>query len=264
MLMDKLKIAVVQMKIIDGNIKYNIEKIKNYLNRIYRENVDLICFPELSVYGYDYNLINQNCKNNNAYKKLNNILRDLSLKVPILIGNPSVKDDKIYDSVVIFKDGEIDFSYNKMHLWDSERSFFEDGKDIDIYDFNGFKIGVGICADIGFPELSRIMAIKEADILIFPSAWAAPYEGLWQLMLRARAAENQVYTIGVNRVGEGKGIKYCGFSTFVNPSGEIEESIENGEGIMICNIYKEKIERRRNEIPWLSYRKPKNYFDILK
>lgn len=101
---------------------------------------------------------------------------------------------------------------------------------------------------------------------LFPSAWVSPYSDLWELMLRARAAENQLYTIGINRAGEGISTHYFGCSMIVDPCGKVSSEYldDEEERLLIGNVNKSIIKARREEIPWLKYRLPELYSDLNK
>jgi len=106
--------------------------------------------------------------------------------------------------------------------------------------------------------------LKKAEILIFVSAWASPYNNLWELMLKARAAENELYVVGVNRTGKGLIVDYCGFSMIVNPKGSLLKVLGKQEGFLTEKINKNSLYKRRKKIPWLNYRVPKLYLPISK
>ncbi len=261
---ETLSIGLGQINIIDGDIAKNQHKIEEIINEGSQENLDIICLPELCLTGYDFKLI-KDVKTDTLTKKF---FTKMSNKygIAIVAGISNMQDNKLYDSVAIWdSEGNLINIHNKLQLWAQERSFFDTGDKIQVFEYRGWKIGIAVCADVGFPEISRIFALKGAEIIFFPSAWVSPYSDLWELMLRARAAENQLYTIGINRAGEGISTHYFGCSMIVDPCGKVSsEYLDDEERLLIGNVNKSIIKARREEIPWLKYRLPELYSDLNK
>jgi predicted amidohydrolase len=260
---ETLNIALGQIELFDGDIEKNKKIIEKFIEQNNLSDVDMVCFPELSLTGYEFDVIKE--KDTNEITK--SFFSQLSKKynVAIVAGISNYLKGRFYDSAALWdENGKLICIHNKIHLWDQERLFFETGRDFQVIDYKGWKIGISLCADVGFPEVSRIFALKNAEIIIFPSAWAAPYEDLWTLMLRARAAENQLYVVGVNRTGKGLYSNYCGYSMIVDPSGNINKQFNNEQGMLVDKLIKKSIVQRRKEIPWLNYRIPELYSDIYR
>lgn len=249
-----MKIGVCQIKVIEGQIEKNILHIENTIKLHVDENLDLICFPELCISGYDFNVVKEKYDEKSLFAMMAN-----KYNIKILAGVSSFESDKFYDEVCIWdENGNLIFEYRKIHLWGEERRFFESGEDINIIDINGLKIGVLICSDLGFSEVAKIMAVKGCEIVIVPSAWHSPYEDLFKLMARARAAENQMYVITVNRAAGD--MDFCGNSCCCDPSGDIiEESDAVSEDFFEVRVDISKVSEKRNEIPWLKMRLPDIY-----
>lgn len=128
-------------------------------------------------------------------------------KIYLLGCFPERYNDKIYNSsIVINPNGELLCKYRKTHLFDidipnkitfQESKSLTPGNDIVVFDTNYCKIGLGICYDLRFPKLSNIMRDKGAKILIFPGSFNLTTGPLhWELLLRSRANDNQLYVIG--------------------------------------------------------------------
>lgn len=249
-----MKIGVCQTKIVEGNIEENILHIENIIKSHIDKKLDLICFPELCISGYDFDVLKDNFNEKAIFSMLSK-----KYNIKILAGVASFEDDKYYDVVCIWsEDGEIIFEYKKIHLWAEERSCFENGEKIDFIEIDNVKIGVLICADLGFPEVSNILAMKGCDVIIIPSAWHAPYGNMFKLLAKARAIENQMYIITVNRAAGN--INYCGNSCCCDPSGNIiAQSNTISEDYFEISIDTSKVEEKRKEIPWLKMRLPHVY-----
>ncbi|MEM1537685.1 MAG: carbon-nitrogen hydrolase family protein [Candidatus Nezhaarchaeales archaeon] len=89
---------------------------------------------------------------------------------------------------------------DKMHPFKDERGIVEPAEAVEVFELKGFKLGIAVCYDLVFPEVVRIMALKDVDVVLNPSRITSNAWESWQLYLKARALENRVYTVGVNIV----------------------------------------------------------------
>jgi deaminated glutathione amidase len=119
------------------------------------------------------------------------------------------------------------------------------------------KMGVLICYDLRFPELSRIMAIGGARALIAPSGWVqgTMKEDHWLTMCKARSIENGVYLIAPNQVGN----IFCGRSLIIDPFGIVVLDMGNREDMEIIDLNIERIDSVRNDLPLLKNRRTDLY-----
>ena len=110
------------------------------------------------------------------------------------------------------------------------------------------KIGTLICYDIEFPEPSRILALKGAEIILVPSVWSIPAMNRWHIQLPARALDDTVFVMGINNIEEGAG----GCSKVVSPMGEVlAQASDSSEEVLVCEIDMDEIARVREKIPYL-------------
>jgi len=247
---NELSVGAVQFRY-DEDSKPYYNKINEIIECVDLSVLDLICFPELCVYGFDYRLMEELCDEevNEQFR----FFQDMADKNDLIVvaGLFEREGSENFDSVVVFdSEGEIVQKYKKTHLWGGERDFFTHGSTLKLFEADGWKIGVGICADLGFPELSRKLALKGAEFIIYPSAWQSPYLKLWKQMITARAAENQAFVLGVNAVGSDN--HYCGGTLLTNPKGDIVEELKRDENFLSVKVDKQMVYDRREEIDWLS------------
>ena len=139
------------------------------------------------------------------------------------------KNNKVSSHFLISKKGEI-HTYDKHHLFKEEKRMTK-GEGRLIVEIEGWKICPLICYDLRFPVFSRNDV--DYDVLIYLASWPINRIDAWDTLLKARAIENQCYTIGVNRVGEdGNGFHFNGNSAVFNSFGEkVLSSIENKEEV---------------------------------
>ena len=125
--------------------------------------------------------------------------------------------------------------------------------------YKGFKICPLICYDLRFPVWSR--NTENFDVLLYAANWPTPRINAWDALLKARAIENMVYCIGVNRIGTDKiGHNYPGHTSCYNPQGILME-ISRKEEILIVEICKNEIDSLRTKLPFLEDRDQFNLID---
>jgi len=243
-------IAIVQMEVKDGSKEDNLNKAKRLISKIERFEPNFIVLPELFDAGYDFKkypeLANEIDKHDTV-KKLSEIAEELG---SYIIGGVLEKyNDKYFDTaVVINPEGKLQYVYRKIHLFQEETKYFSHGNKIDVIDTKFGKIGVEICYEVRFPEISRIMAFKGAKIIFAPAAFPYPRVEHWKQMIIARALENQIFFVGVNRVGPGISKTYFGESMIVDPWGDIILGAGEFENALAVKINLDLVEHVRNII----------------
>ncbi len=106
-----------------------------------------------------------------------------------------------------------------------------------VYDLDGMKVGVHICYDGSFPESSRVMALQGADVLLLPTNWPPGATTFARYLPNARALENNVYFMSVNRVGTERGFRFIGESRLCGVDGEpISQCVGEDEGVVIGRV----------------------------
>ncbi len=150
--------------------------------------------------------------------------------------------------------GEI-FHYDKKHLFTlaGEQKHFAPGTERITIDYMGWKICPLICYDLRFPVWSR--NTEDYDLLLYVASWPDRRREAWQTLLKARAIENQCYTIGVNRVGEdGSKLSYAGDSTLIDFAGKSLLAVETVEGEFTAEISLSKRQDFIGKLPFLEDR----------
>ena len=172
-------------------------------------------------------------------------------------------------SLLIDADGEVAATYRKIHMFDVEVggvTYRESehelaGDEIVTGDVGGLVLGLTVCYDLRFPELYRILALRGASVITVPSAFtAATGRDHWEILLRARAIENQLFVIGANHFGEAPPqFNSWGHSMIVDPWGRVLDVIAEGEGHAIANLDFGELERTREKLPSLARRRAGAY-----
>ena len=160
--------------------------------------------------------------------------------------------------------------YRKVHLFDVEvdgRRYAESetevaGDEIVVSELaDGTVLGLSICYDVRFPELYRVLAARDARIMVIPAAFTLPTtRDHWETLVRARAIENQCYVIAANQIGEHPGgIRTGGRSLIVDPWGVVVAQAADAEMAIVAEIDLGRIDEVRAQIPALRHRRPEVY-----
>jgi deaminated glutathione amidase len=172
-------------------------------------------------------------------------------------------------SVHIGPDGELRAVYRKIHMFDvtvegveyRESATEEPGGEIVVSEAGGVPLGLSVCFDLRFPELFRILAVRGARVIAVPSAFTRPTgEAHWELLLRARAVENQAFVVAADQVGEWQpGKESHGGSMIVDPWGEVlarapDSRAGGGETFVCADLHFARQDEVRERLPSLAGR----------
>lgn len=257
--MSKLKVASVQLNIKDGAYEENMALAKSLIEEISNneKNVDLILFHECCLEGMDSDSYD-NSLTEEVRQTIIHFWKDMArlANAYIIAGHVAFIDNQWENHASCFSpDGEIISQYAKTHLYCGEREVMREGKSETIFQIKDFNIGYLICADLGFPELSRKMARSGVDLFVVPSCWAYPHFDLWLLCNRLRAAENSAYLLSSNRIGnECTGRVLFGHSMLVSPMGEVLASLGEQENTYFTyTIEKDYPSSSLTSVGWLDW-----------
>jgi len=173
-------------------------------------------------------------------------------------------------SVHIGPDGAVRAVYRKMHMFDvevdgdvyAESATEEPGDEIVLSELaGGVRLGMSICYDVRFPELYRVLAVRGAELISVPAAFTlATTRDHWEVLLRARAIENQCFVIAPNQIGpHPPGPRCGGRSMIVDPWGLVLALAPDTETAIVADLDFSSVERVRRRIPALSHRRPAAY-----
>jgi deaminated glutathione amidase len=173
-------------------------------------------------------------------------------------------------SVHFGPDGEVRAVYRKIHMFDVEvggrtyrESEHEEGGDEVVLSetAGGVELGLTVCYDLRFPELYRILAVEGAEIITVPAAFTL-YTGKdhWELLLRARAVENQCFVAAANQWGVHEGGKASyGRSSIIDPWGVVLAQAPDADSVISAELDRAHMERIRRSLPSLANRQPAAY-----
>jgi deaminated glutathione amidase len=178
--------------------------------------------------------------------------------------------EKLSNTCPVFDpEGELVAVYRKIHMFDvevgghvyRESEAEEPGEETLACDAEGWKVGLSVCYDLRFPELYRILALEGAELVTVSAAFTL-YTGKdhWELLVRARAVENQCYVAAANMWGTHEGGKASyGRSTIVDPWGVVLAQAADEDTVISAELDRAHMERIRRELPALANRQPTAY-----
>jgi predicted amidohydrolase len=279
--MEKMKVALCQMNVVEDKEK-NIQKAIAMISTARKKGADLAILPEMFNCPYENEKFLEYSEDRDDSYTLNSISSIAKEKnIHVLAGsipekvianeNGDKAQENIYNTSFLFDDkGNIIGFHRKMHLFDidikdkvcfNESDTLKAGNKVTVIDTIFGKIGIGICFDIRFGELSRLMVLQGAKLLIFPGAFnLATGPDHWKLLFQARAIDNQVFTIGVSSAHK-KDSSYesYGHSIVCNPWGTVLTEAKYDEELIITEIDLSSIAKIREDLPIFSNRRSDIY-----
>jgi predicted amidohydrolase len=173
-------------------------------------------------------------------------------------------------AVLVGPDGLVG-TYRKTHLpFLGVDRFVVPGDELTVYDTPLGRIGVEICYDLRFPEVTRTLALKGADIVAHPTNFPIAAKVQTELITVARAAENRIYLLTANRIGKERSAEFCGWSQIVDPYGtRLAEAGETEEALLVADVDVEKARDKDYIIPGeyelylFGHRRPELYGALL-
>lgn len=276
--MNDLTVATVSFCSKDKKAE-NVAKAESFIKLAKARGADWVLLPEVFTYFGSYSALDENSESadGSLVEKLSQLAKDES--ICILAGSfgetitdrqEEVSNDKgnkkVYNTLFVFdRKGEVVAKYRKTHLFNlkdesgkaiyCESDGYVPGDDIVTVELEGWNLGLAICYDLRFPEFFVELAkTKPLDLIALPAAFT---EGTgkdhWEVLLRARAIEQQSYVLASNQCGEHQpGKKSFGHSMIIDPWGNKLADTGDVEGLAIASISKDRINDVRAKLPALA------------
>ena len=268
-----MRIAGIQISA-GPDIERNIQRAVEMAEVAAEKAARVICFPELFLTTW---FPKQENKSNFSFavSSLGETLGRFqhlseSAKAVLIVPFFESVSGTYYNSAAVYDSGKLLGVYRKIHLPDlplyREQFYFSPGDTgIPVFETSQGRIGVQICWDNLFPEGSRVLALKGAEVVFAPTAASLNTHSLWERAISANAFANNMFIFRVNRVGQEDGVSFYGRSFCVDPWGERVSEIAGGkEAIVIADV--ELTERDAAAETWgfLKNRRPGEYGDLTK
>ena len=256
----KIKLFIVQLEAVAGDIDKNISKIRMLLEKGKVENADLIVLPELWTIGWDCSSFNKSSEQLFSSRTYN-FLKELSLKYKSnIIGGSAVlrkENEKDRNTCIILdRNGNLIATYDKYHLFShrgqSEGSFLQEGDSAVLVNTDIGKIGISVCYDIRFPEMFRKYAFFGADIMVNMAAWPKAFTDEYITLSKARAIENQSFFISCCLTGKiNESFDFSGNSQVCDYKGKVIAKLNEEEKVLCAEIDIEEMHQYRKQMPIL-------------
>lgn len=257
---NKFKLAMCQLRT-EIELEATMAKAESMIKTAAENGADVVVLPEMF-----------NCPYSNPYFKefaarghsetVSELSRWARENRVILVGGsvPEAEDGKLYNTCFVFdRQGEQIARHRKVHLFDvdfpgmrfKESNSFAPGDDITVFDTEFGRMGAAVCFDVRFPELFRAMAERGARCVLLPAQFnqtTGPRH--WELLLRARAVDYQIFVAGCSAAKyEGFSYECWGHSTVTDPMGQVLCTCDEKEQILYADIDLEETDTARAQLP---------------
>lgn len=270
--MEKIKIAAIQMSTVEDKME-NVRTVKTYLEKIKDENPDFVILPEMFCCPYQTENfpIYAEKEGGPVWQQLSGYAKQYGI---YLIGGSMPEKDaegNVYNTSYIFdREGKQIGKHRKVHLFDIDVKGGQTFKESDtltagdsdtVFDTEFGKIGVMLCFDIRFPELSRMMVNDGVKVIFVPAAFnMTTGPAHWELSFRTRALDNQIYMVGCAPARDvSAGYISWGHSIVTDPWGRVIDMLDEKKGILLAELDMDYEEQVREELPLLKSRRKDMY-----
>ncbi len=258
--MTAIKAAAIQFNVKQGDVDANLAYVREALGRAAGQGANLVVLPEMWSSGFSYRDLNQLALRTEGIAAE---LLELSARHKLVIvgSMPEPNGDKVFNTIHVADNGKLAGVYRKIHLFSllGEDRAFSGGDSWLLAETSLGKVGVIICYDLRFPELSRRLAVEGAQVICVPAQWPKPRQEHWRTLLRARAIENQLFVVACNACGIIGKLDFFGMSMIIDPKGELLGEAGESEGEVFASLDLQAMDDWRRQIPCFNDRRPECY-----
>ena len=269
-----MKIAAVQM-VSTPSVERNLDTARRLIAQAAAEGAQLVALPEyfclMGLHDTDKLAVAEDLGHGPMQSMLSNAARQHG--VWLIGGTVPLKTpaaDRVYNATCAYSpDGSLGARYDKVHLFrfNNGREDYDEGRVLQAgsqpvafnaaFNAGQVRVGLSICYDLRFPELYRALMTPPCDLIAVPSAFThTTGQAHWELLLRARAIENQCYVIAPAQGGRHEnGRRTWGHSMVVDPWGEVVSVLPEGEGVVMAELDAARIAQVRSQLPALAHRR---------
>ena len=250
-----MQVELAQLNLIDSDVAHNTRKVVETIGRVDTAGgTKLIVFPETTLSGFPTRENVADVAQTLDGPALTSV-RDAARQrgVAVAVGLAERDGNQFYNTTVLLDEhGEIALRYRKTHLWASDVGVFTPGDRFETCMWNGLTVGLLICYDIEFPESARAVAALDADLLIVTNGNMDPFGPVHRRSITARAMENQMFALMVNRCGAGDdNLTFPGLSALIDPFGDTVLELGGDEAVAKATIDLKRLEASREHYNYL-------------
>jgi predicted amidohydrolase len=249
-----MQVAVAQMEPQLGEKERNLELCLNRLEEAAAAGAQLLVLPECAIPGYMFDSADEALGfaeeiPGPSTAALERECRRLDLYV--VCGLLERDGDVLHNAAVLIGPDGLIGTYRKSHLpFLGVDRFVVAGDELSVYETPLGRIGIEICYDLRFPEVTRTLALRGADIVAHPTNFPIAARAQTELITVARAAENRIYLLTANRVGKERRGEFCGWSQIVDPFGKrLAEAGQTEEALLVAEVDVEQARDKDLVIP---------------
>jgi predicted amidohydrolase len=258
--MSSIKAAAIQFTVAQGDVDANLAYVRAALPRVADQGANLVVLPEMWSSGFSYRNLNELALRTEGI--VDELLKLSAHHRLVIIGSmPEPNGDKVFNTIYVVDNGRLAGVYRKIHLFSllGEDRAFSGGDSWLLADTSIGKVGVIICYDLRFPELSRRLALEGAQVICVPAQWPKPRQEHWRTLLRARAIENQLFVVSCNTCGTVGKLDFFGMSMIIDPKGEVVAEAGEEQREIVAELDLQMMADWRAQIPCFNDRKPASY-----
>lgn len=267
-----MKIAGVQMNVALGDRVRNLDRMIDFLRQTRAEQAHLAVFPECALTGYCFTSLEEARPHAEtipgpATERMQQACTELGGWV--VFGMLEADGDRLFNAAVLVGASGVVGAYRKVHLPYLGIDMFTTHGDrpFAVHDAGGLRVGMTICYDSAFPEAARSLALLGADLIVLPTNWPTGAECTASCCVNARALENGVYYMAVNRGDSERGFQFIGRSSIADTHGHtLAAAASSGEEILYAEIDPARARNKhyvrvpgKHEIDRLADRRPEMY-----
>jgi predicted amidohydrolase len=244
-----MRVAVAQIEPRLGEKEHNLETCVAFLEQTAAAGAELLVLPECAIPGYVYESAEEALPYAEeipgpSTEALERECRRLGIHV--VCGLLERDGDVLRNAAVLVAPDGLVGTYRKTHLpYLGVDRFAVAGEELRVFDTAIGRIGIEICYDLRFPEVTRSLAVVGAELVVLPTNWPLAASPNAELLTTARAFENRIYLLVANRVGRERSAEFCGRSQIVDPAGtRLAETDAVSEALLVAEV---DLERARDK-----------------
>ncbi|NBQ99026.1 MAG: carbon-nitrogen family hydrolase [Actinobacteria bacterium] len=251
-----MRVAAVQHDIVWADREANFARLAPLISRAADEGARLAVLTEMFSTGF---VVDRDDIGEPTGGPSSSFLSDMAARHGIWVAGSCPEtapdDPRPYNSLVVASPDGTQHRYSKIHpfTYGGEDRHFRPGSKHVTVDIEGTRTSLFVCYDLRFADEFWGLA-RDTDLYVVPANWPESRRTHWVSLLRARAIENQAYVVGVNRVGDGGGLAYCGDSRIIDPLGN-ETVAADGESIACAEVSPQNVAEVRARFPFLQDRR---------
>ena len=255
--MNDLAVAAIQMDLAWEDRAENFRRASRWASLAAEGGAQLVVLPEMFATGFS---MNPGVVAEPVDGPTPTFLRSLAVDLGVAVVGGYVREMgpgfAVNVALTVDRDGATLAEYHKVHLASllGEHEAHAAGDGPRPFTLDGAGMACFVCYDLRFPELFRLVA-EDAAVVIVIASWPDARQSHWDALLPARAIENQMFVVGVNRVGSGGGLDFAGGTTIVDPLGRVLAAGGDEEGVVSAVLDLEQVAEVRRQLPFLRDRR---------